>query len=197
LHLLTRIVILRRRRFAGAERGSRLSQELLNPPCERVRSTEHASRGPFRPLERRYGQVEIDERGAGVVVDRHRVNHPGEEHETTLLTAKNYATSLCDLERFEEAKSLLRKTMPVARRVLGENDALTLGIRANYAGVLYLDPDATLDQLREAVTTLEDAARIARRVFGGPPHPITEGIEDDLRDARATLRFREMSPGSA
>ena len=47
------------RRHAGAERGSRLSQGTLNPLCERVRSTEHASRGPFRPLERRHGLVEI------------------------------------------------------------------------------------------------------------------------------------------
>ena len=32
---------------------------------------------------------------------------------------------------------------------------------------LYQDPRATLDDLREAVTTLEDTERIARRVFGG------------------------------
>ena len=35
---------------------------------------------------------------------------------------------------------------------------------------------ATLDDLREAVTTLEDTERIARRVLGGA-HPITEDIE--------------------
>ena len=50
---------------------------------------------------------------------------------------------------------------------------------------------ATLDDLREAVTTLEATARVARRVFGGS-HPYTEGIEDDLRHkARAALRARE------
>ena len=56
---------------------------------------------------------------------------------------------------------------------------------------------ATLDDLREAVTTLEDAGRIARRVFGGA-HPITEAIETSLREARAVLHVRETAPsGSA
>ena len=36
-----------------------------------------------------------------------------------------------------------------------------------------------LDDRREAVTTLEDAERTARRVFGGA-HPLTEGIGEDL-----------------
>ena len=56
--------------------------------------------------------------------------------------------------------------------------------------VLYRDPAATLDDLREAVTTLEDVARIARRVFGGA-HPLTTQIEDELREARAALHARE------
>ena len=49
--------------------------------------------------------------------------------------------------------------------------------------------------LREAVTTLEDTNRIARRVFGGA-HPTTESIADNLRHARAALRARE-TPGGA
>ena len=54
-----------------------------------------------------------------------------------------------------------------------------------YAEALYKD-DATLDDLREAVATLEDTERIARQVFGGA-HPLTVDIEDDLRTARAAL----------
>ena len=46
--------------------------------------------------------------------------------------------------------------------------------------------------LREAVTTLEDATRIARRVLGAA-HPIAAGIEKILRDSRAVLRFRETA----
>ena len=62
--------------------------------------------------------------------------------------------------------------------------------RTVYARTLYFDPTATLDDLREAVETLEELVRIARRVLGGA-HPLTEGIEDELQDARAALRARE------
>ena len=50
----------------------------------------------------------------------------------------------------------------------------------------------TLDNLREAVATLEETERIARRVFGGA-HPVTTGIERRLRNARAALAARETS----
>ena len=54
-----------------------------------------------------------------------------------------------------------------------------------------MDEGATLNELREAVTTLEDTERIARRVLGGA-HPLTTGIgEDCLQNARAVLRARE------
>ena len=76
--------------------------------------------------------------------------------------------------------------MPVARRVLGEANDLTLKMRWLSARALYKDPAATLDDLREAVTTLEDVARISRRVLGGS-HPLTAMIETDLRNARAAL----------
>ena len=83
----------------------------------------------------------------------------------------------------------MRKTIPVARRVLRDKDRLTLKMRWSYAQSLYKDDDATLDDLREAVTTLEDTTRIARRVLGGT-HPLTTSIEATLQDARAALRAR-------
>jgi hypothetical protein len=46
------------------------------------------------------------------------------------------------------------------------------------------------------VTTLEDAARIARRVLGGS-HPLTAAVEATLREARAALRARETPPTDA
>ena len=63
-------------------------------------------------------------------------------------------------------------------------------MRRCYARALYEDPAATLDDLREAVTTLEEIERIARRVLGGS-HPDTGKIEWFLRTARANLRARE------
>ena len=50
------------------------------------------------------------------------------------------------------------------------------------------EPDvATLGDIREAVSTLEDVGRIARRVLGSA-HPNAAGIEGELEDARAALR---------
>ena len=120
----------------------------------------------------------------------------GEEHVETIRAAYNNATSLTCLERFEEARALLRKTMPVARRVLGESRELTLCLRQTYAQTIYHDPGATLDDLREAVTMLEDLERTMRRVLGGA-HPEVVGMEASLQYARATLRARESPPGSA
>ena len=122
----------------------------------------------------------------------------GEEHVETLVAATCYVSTLNELHRFEEAKSLLRESMPVAQRILGAGDDNTLRMRWNYADTLYKDDEATLDDLREAVTTLTEIERTARRVLGGT-HPTTTGIEDDLRVARAELRARETpssSPGA-
>ncbi len=65
-----------------------------------------------------------------------------------------------------------------------------------YARALYEDTAATLDDIREAVRMLEEIERIARRVFGGA-HPLTEGIQIELQNARETLRARETPPPSA
>ena len=142
-----------------------------------------------------YGQLGNMEKALSMERDVYsgRLKLHGEEHPQTLLAANNYAISLKHLKRFEEARSVTRKMIPVARRVLGESNDVTLKMRQNYAQSLCRDPNSTLDDLREAVTTLEDAERIARRVLGGA-HPITEGIENHLRNARAALRARETPP---
>ena len=92
--------------------------------------------------------------------------------------------------------SLLRKNMPVARRVLGDTDTLTLRMKTIYASALFLADDVTLDDLHESVTTLEETARTARRVLGGA-HPTTEVAVTSLERSRAVLRARETPPTSA
>ena len=114
----------------------------------------------------------------------------------TTFQPYNYASLLLRLDRYGEAKSLLRKTLPVARRVLGNNNDLTLKISVVYANVLYMDPSATLDDTREAVTTLEDTERIARRVLGGA-HPLTDAVEFRLLESRAALSARETPSDSS
>jgi hypothetical protein len=69
-------------------------------------------------------------------------------------------------------------------------------MRSNYAEALYKADSATLDDLREAVTTLEETERTARRVLGGA-HPTAEWIAKELHFSRAALCARETPPTSA
>ena len=119
----------------------------------------------------------------------------GAESMEALVSANNWGSSLVDLRRFEEAKSMLREMIPVARRVIGDNHELTIRLGWNYTMALCEDPAATLGDLREAVATFEKTIRVTRRVFGGE-NPLTRGIERSLQKARVALRARETpSPG--
>ena len=124
------------------------------------------------------------------------LNLKGEEHEDTLREGDNYTLSLLGLKRFDKAKTLLCRMMPVARRALGSSHRTTLRMSWHFAMVLYENDRATLDDLSKAVTTLAEIRQTARRVFGGA-HPLTAGIEGTLRKARAALRARETPSGSA
>ena len=86
---------------------------------------------------------------------------------------------------------------PVAQRVLGEANLTTLKMRRIYADALFLDAGSTLDDLLEAIKSLEDAVRIARRELGGA-HPLAVRIGESLQNVRAVLRARETpSPRTA
>ena len=110
----------------------------------------------------------------------------------TLKEANNYAWSLKELNRYGEVKTLTRNTLPVARRVFGESAQLTINMRWCYGLALCRDDGATLDDLREAVTTLEETERTARHVLGGA-HPLTTLTEGHLGLAREALRTREST----
>ncbi len=56
--------------------------------------------------------------------------------------------------------------------------------------MLYADASASLEDMREAVSTLDELQRTARRVFGGA-HPVTRGLEVNLRKSRDALAARE------
>ena len=114
----------------------------------------------------------------------------GKEDERALIEANNYADSLKGLQRFEEAKALLHKTLPVARRVLGENDNLTLMMRCIYASALYRAEKATLDDVREAVAMFDELARTTRRKLG-EAHPLAVMVAQDLQNVEGKLRKHE------
>ena len=114
----------------------------------------------------------------------------GTDHRDTLREAYNYANTLNGLQRFAEAKALMRRTMPVARRVLGENDNLTLMMRCIYASALYRAEKATLDDVREAVAMFDELARTTRRKLG-EAHPLAVMVAQDLQNVQGKLRKHE------
>ena len=86
-----------------------------------------------------------------------------------MRAANNYADSLICLERYEEAKALWRETIPVARRILGENHHLTLRMRS-----IYSDAERKRDQKQDEPGTSSydykcyaEAVRIQKRREGG------------------------------
>ena len=194
------------RRMAIAQLGNGLFYAKHHEDALSVREAELAMERRLGASERSMLVVQTNLASTYIELGRHEyglrmrrdvyagcLRRHGEESREALIAANNYAISLGDLQRFEEAKSLLRNKIPVVRRVLGESHELTLRMKKVYARALYQDPAATLDELRESVTTFEDSERLARRVLGGA-HPSTVDIELDLRDARAALRVRETPP---
>ena len=89
-----------------------------------------------------------------------------------------------------------RARTPLGAAPTAEGHDTTLKSRWIYARALCEDPAATLDEILEAATTLEETEPTARRVLGGA-HPITVAIADTLRRARAALHAREAPPNSA
>ena len=85
---------------------------------------------------------------------------------------------------------LVRENARSASSNFCDDDEYTLRMKDVYARALYKADGATLDDLRESVTTLQGAERTARRVLGGG-HPSTVEIGETLRYTRAALRARE------
>ena len=97
----------------------------------------------------------------------------------TLVAASNVADSLINMQRFEEAKRVLRKVIPVAQRVLGTQNELTLSLREDLSRAT-LDGESSAEEKREALRMLEELAGVMRRVLG-PVHPDTSHAQGMLK----------------
>ena len=109
----------------------------------------------------------------------------GPDDKDTLIDAVNLSESLIEAKLFDEARSLLRDNIPVARRTLGDGNEYTLMLRTNSAWAIYRDTNSSRD-VHEAVAILEDVVRTTRRVFG-TEHPFFAEYRKDLESARMRL----------
>ena len=92
--------------------------------------------------------------------------------------------ALLTLQRFEEAKKVLRKVVPVAQRVLGTEHDITLSLREDLSRAT-LHGESSAEEKREALRMLEDTAAVMRRVLG-PAHPDTLHAQRHLEHYRGS-----------
>ena len=98
----------------------------------------------------------------------------------TLIDATRLADALILEGCYREARSFSAQQSRVARRVLGPESRDTIYHRLAYAVSLYKDDASRLD---EALAIFVDIYQTARRVFGDA-HPVTEGVQEKLSEAR-------------
>ena len=106
-----------RRRFAGAERGSCVSQFAPNPHCVWVRAAEHALCGPFRVLKRRHGLAHIVERGTGVHIERPRVSPRWADASIERNGRRHVALRIDRAARLEFGRSRAQRLRKIMSRV--------------------------------------------------------------------------------
>lgn len=116
--------------------------------------------------------------------------------ESIFITAFGLANQMCGLGLFDECKEFARERIPEAERALGSEHGLTLCFRGSHAVALLNSSDATLDDMRLAVKTMEDCAQTLRRVLG-KNNPQTLESENMLAKARMKLAAEEARTGLA
>ena len=93
--------------------------------------------------------------------------------------------TLLHLRRFEEAKRILRRTVPVARGVFGNDHDVTLSLREDLSRAI-LDGESSAEDKREALRMLEEVAGVMCRVMG-PAHPDTVHAQKELKRYRQRI----------
>ena len=153
---------------AGHHEDALTVEEAQLSMLRRIGASEYNILGVQNNLAASYAQLGRHDEASRIQGDVYHVHVKlnGEEHIGTLLAALDYATTLITLDRCQEVKSVLRKTMPVARRVLGENHEHTLKLRALYARALHEDTCATLGRGDVRGFGTDHAARARRHASG-------------------------------
>ena len=115
----------------------------------------------------------------------------GTDHEQTINAANNLAISSMALGHLGDAKSLLRKNIRACRRSFGADHVYTFRAHSLFVRILYIE-QASMEDLREAVSIMEDVCRRGRRVLGDS-HPEYQELQFTLATARRVLA-RAVAP---
>ena len=110
----------------------------------------------------------------------------------TFFRGKKMAAALLDGDdaHVREARVLLRKLAPKARRHFGPDHDTTLELRSLYASSLYLADAASRDEVAKATTILEDVARTAGRRASFEYGPLVQAALEEAREKLASLETK-------
>ena len=114
--------------------------------------------------------------------------HP--EDPLILQDVTNLGESLVHTSHFTEARSLMRKHLPIARRVVGPDHEITYGIIETLAGAMFQNALAPRKDLVEATEMLTKQLKRLRQVLGAA-HPDTQRHEGYLKHIQERLAHLE------
>jgi len=128
--------------------------------------------------------------GESLVIDRKvyelEISRWGGEHESARTSAMNYARTLGACGDFAGSAEFIRGCLPLVTKGLAPDHADVIHIRLHLANGLWLNRTASEDDVREAVTILEDLHPKASRVLG-EAHPDFKCLDAALTDSRTKL----------
>ena len=107
-----------------------------------------------------------------------------------LQDVANLGTSLVHTRQLTEARSLMRKYLPIARRVLGLDHEITFGLIENLAGAIFENALAPREDLVEVDEILTKQLKRLRQVLGAA-HPATQRHENHLKKIQERLAHLE------
>ena len=94
--------------------------------------------------------------------------------------------SLLNLRNYTEIRSLLRKYLPLARRVMGHDHEVSRTMTETLAQSLFQQGAAPRDNVLEAAEILTEHNQRLRQIFGSA-HPVTQRSERNLGSIRECL----------
>jgi len=143
-----------------------------------------------------YGELGRDEEALDIYrkVYQNWVDKHGPDHKCSLWAAEDLIKCLRQLKQYAEAQDRARAAIPLARRTLGADNIVTLGLREIDARITLSRDDASSQDKIKALVVWGSVFKVRRRVQG-PDHPDTRSLRDDLETIRTVLGLDDATFG--
>ena len=96
------------------------------------------------------------------------------------------SSRIIQLKRWPATRAYVKKHLPTMEQVVGVDHEYTIKMRSTLASVLYIDPNASVADVREALVLLDGLEKQTNRVLG-KQHPTAVTIQNNIILARGRL----------